>query len=392
MRGGWFGISFLASISVLIWGRLGMGQAAGTQPEAVTTETQASSAEVQRWLAAEDPRLVAWGAYFAGKSGDEARATEMLRLVERWPGRTDRDSTGPWESAMSMTAILDAFLEMHEAVPADGLVKVAREFPVQAAVLVTRLPAAEATPVLLDWYRESGNIGQDGALDGDLVRVAAMMLVKAPPPGFAASMLEGMEVRLQVWVTDPGKWLSGGSTGGSACGDGEMGKPPEGWPPLYEYGWEENAPNRKSSAPADPVLVEAGGDRITYRRRLAYEGFSSCYGVRMLNAETRRHLVAEMAGVGPDGLGWNMQNQASVGWRDAAQFQRNFYAVVNAEEGKLRATVDGLVARGAMTKAEAKSSRPRLSVMVTDSRTLGVGALPALVSDDVRTTIVYATE
>jgi hypothetical protein len=273
-----------------------------------------------------------------------------------------------------MAEVLDALIERKGDVSLQGLAAIAKSFPTQTAILASRKPIAESAPLLLQWYG-------DGAGDtrGGLQRIAAMMLSKAPPPGFAAGVLAASVEHLTILVVDHGR---GGSGFGSGCGDAPGSGTLSGWPPIAGYRMEENRPDS-----TDPLLIEAGGDRITWRREAESGGWGSCFGVSSLNDWTRHHLLAQMAGVDKKDMPWKAVDSATIRWQGSDAFLQELRDQVAAQEAKLHETVEALFQKGFLTAGEVDSVRPKLSVTVMDARETKSPALPQWEANDARTII-----
>jgi hypothetical protein len=314
-------------------------------------KAQATSANIQMWLESKDPRLIAWGAYFARENNDTAALELAAQLIEKSPqqgGLDPRSTSSPQHDAVS--EILDALIQQNVSVSADNLGYLTTAFPPQAAILVSRLPATETSSILMQWYQSQENSYR-------LSRVAAMLLSKSPTPEFATSILADSEEQLLVYVTTDRSGFGSGF-GSSSCGDGFGLRGETGWPELFRYGLEEN--NHR----ADPLLVEAGGDRITWTRTPTSRGFGSCYYVRPLSAETRHHLLAEMLGLPNSAMPWPTEQNVTIVWQSKDQFLHDLGAAIEAEDVKLRQTVRDFQARGLITPEEAKTVRPKLSVSI----------------------------
>ena len=366
----------LACMSVVL---LPLAVAGRTQTVEITVDTKVGTGQIQDWLASSDPRLVAWGAYFARENADDAAVTRMLQLVARWPPSDERDPMGRTRMD-SMSAVLDTLVERSEPAPPESLSSIASSFPFQTMILASRLPIAEATPLLLGWY-DNG----DGEDPQRLARVAAMMLAKAPPPGFAASVLAQSRAELYVSVRDEGGY--GAGSGGPACGDGVEVPPVKGWPPMFRYSIEENKMETK-----DPVVIEAGGDRITFNRRLAGSGWGSCFYPRPLTDETRHHLLREMLGVNSGKMQWKVQEYFSIDWENSDQYLKELAARVALEEAEMYETVEALRAEKLLTKSEYDTVRAKLTVVVSDDRKSAHGPLPMLDWRDPHTMITFANQ
>jgi hypothetical protein len=354
--------------------------AGSTQQEDITVDTKTTDKDIQKWLKSNDPRLVAWGAYYARQNADDAAIAPMIQLVENWIPPKQDQGTLERPRIDAMSEVLDALIVRKETVFPEGLSAIAPTFPRQAAILASRLPNAEATPLLLTWYDRRNS--KEGAA---IPRIAAMILSKAPPPGFAASVLTESDEEFEVMVENEQDIGFGHGFGfGNTCGDGFGISPPHGWPPLFDYSLEENAPR-----PHDSVLVKAGGDQITYRRINLSEGSGSCFYPRPLLADTRHHLLAEMLKITEKKMPWQVQQNTWIFWKSREQFTSELKGLVAAEETKFHATAESLYAKSFLTRSEADSVRPRLAVTVIDARKQTSPPLPQLEFSDPRTTITY---
>jgi hypothetical protein len=355
--------------------------AALAQQDEITVDSKPTDAEIRGWLMREDAQLVAWGAYFARERTDDGAVTLLLRQVDRWqPDGATQDRHD------AMSAVLDALIERREVVSPERIGVLAGDFPVQAVILASRLPIAEATPLLLGWYG-------DGEARGDSVlpRMAAMMLAKSPPPGFAGSVLAHSEEELSIAVRDDSEGLGNGGASG-CCGDSLGQLPVKGWPPLFWYGLDENGlvsgPASEHSQSGNVLVIEAGGDRITYRRGRTDQGSGSCNFPHGLDAGTRQHLIAEMLGISVEAMPWRVKESELIRWRSDGQYRSRLEAVVRSHEAQLEGTVAVLVAKGFVTADERIEVRPKLSILIFDERTTHCSTLPGVVLRDQRTAVM----
>jgi len=86
---------------------------------------------------------------------------------------------------------------------------------------------------------------------------------------------------------------------------------------------------------------------------------------------------------------WSVQETITVPWTNDGQFLLDLSKQVYLEEGKLRATVQRLYAKGLLTRSEAESTRPKLWIIAFDDRQPtqpANPALPRLTVQDSRTT------
>ena len=318
---------------------------------------EATSTNIHAWLESKDPRLIAWGAYFARENDDTDALGIVAQLVKRSlsQGGPGLLSGGEPQNA-ALSEVLDALIEKRVLLSAEMLSYVSRTHPIQTIILLSMLPSAERRENLMQWY---GGARSDGPQA--LQRVAAMLLAKSPPPGFAASVLRSSEESLIIHITLPrggGKIGFGSRVIGGLCADYGPPNPLAGWPELFYYRFHEN--DRTS---ADPLLVEAGGDQITWER--APNGrFRSCGEVEGLTQGTRHHLLAEMLGVRDDAMTWPTQRDVTIDRESDDQLNREIGAAVVAEQAILLTSVQHFQSKALITAEEAKTALPKLSVTI----------------------------
>jgi hypothetical protein len=361
--------------------------------------------------------MIAWGAYFASKNEDsmneQAYATLMVNRMARWvPPATDvLDSDDPVRiSRFAMSEILYALIEKDEQVPVLSLEPMVGEFPVEALILAARLPSEQVNPFLQKWYEERNQTRKfasnaEEARQGraaEFALFAGMLLANAPPPGFAATVLGESNEKLSFWVAD-GMWeksiWQGGPSDRCTASDENLfpaGALPEflqRWPPLFQYQLQQN-----TAVAEQPLLVDAGGERISYRRLSKWVRPGDCTAPRILPDDMRHHILAEMLGLSDAEMVWPADQLVIYLQGSKQAFLPALKSQIEAEESKFRATIQALHAKGYLTQSEADMVRPRLSVVVNDVRSTVVmnagqeilpPVLPRLSPGDERVSIVY---
>lgn len=325
---------------------------------ASSMKMQANSVNIQAWLKSKDPRLIAWGAYFARDNNDTAAldlAAQLVKASLTQGGPDLLSPDGPHVEALS--EILDALIQRRVLLSANLLGYVSRSHPIQTIILLSLLPPAEQTGNLMQWYRGARPAGYD-----HLDRVSAMLLSKSPPPGFAANILGDSEERLIVNIvpkSDRGVGIPGGSVSG-ACIDFVTNPPPAKWPEVFSYHLTEN-----DNVGIDPLLVESGGSRINWQRSTLGHGFRTCVGgVRGLTPETRHNLLAGMLGVRDEAMAWPTQKIVNIAKESDEQVQRHIGATILSERAVLLRSVQEFQNMGLITPEEARTILPKLSVTV----------------------------
>lgn len=156
-----------------------------------------------------------------------------------------------------MRRVLDAMITNHGTASVLALQVLAQDFPVEAAILASRLPPDQAQSLFLHWYGLRGKETGDNSDSELLARLAAMLLAKHPPPGFAASVLAEAEESLIVHVKDPGPFgfgLGYGEGGSCDCGSEFSDRS---WPPHVSYHAEVTLRTKTTE-----LLAQAGEERI----------------------------------------------------------------------------------------------------------------------------------
>lgn len=345
---------------------------AQSQAQELTPEAHVTAEQIQRWLFAADPRLIAWGAYFAAQQNDPAGLALLPALLDRAlpvapPSETtDRASLDRYLEAV---ALLHSLISTGNTAPAATLAQLASVFPAQALILAARLPVAERTSLLLRWYDV-----QDQNHYGDLTRTSAMLLAKAPPPGFAARLLTDTTAHLRIAAVANGD--STGLAASGACGDSMSGAPDPTWPPMFRYELQTTRPDSRAK-----LLVQTGDLRVL---SLAVP-FNSGYGHCSDQEPDFHHAVlSQMLGIPEKSMPWQISSFHTVEWVDAAHFTASVQTLVAAERATLDSTATALARKDLITPAE-PAARPTLAVKIDDSRQDKSAPLPALRFEDPRT-------
>lgn len=309
-------------------------------------------------LESKDPRLIAWGAYFARENNDTAALDLAAQLVKKSfeQGGPDLLSPGgPQYHALS--EVLDALIQRRVLLSADMLGYVSRSHPVQTIILLSMLPSAEQTGNLMQWYY--GPRPDDGSNHFD--RVSAMLLSNLPLPASPPTFWR-IRTRASLSTSSPQKTVGvvfGSGSGGGMWGSYGISRLPGGWPDVPSYHLTEN-----DNAGIDPLLVESVADRISWQRSTPGHGFRLCGGVRGLTPETRHHLLAEMLGQRDEAMSWPTQKVVNIAKESDEQVQRDIGATIQAEQAILLKSVQDFQTRGLITPEEARTVLPKLSVTI----------------------------
>lgn len=341
------------------------------QQPVIAADTPVDTSTLHQWLHSGDPRLIAWAADFARRNHDATILAEMPDWLEHWP-MLPPFRPPEWESRrqnwLATATVLDALIQDNASVPLSAVNTVAVEFPIHAAVLISRRSLTETRPVLEQWARGAGAHANNQRL---LARVALMMLAKDPGPstgfwyedafqplGFVGSVVDSSQVKLQITVNSSG--VAPGLLGGAACGDSMARKPDPGWPAVYDYLVQE------PPAVGGVTIVDLNGDRLSaWRYESNGAGQSGCHGTGWLDAHYIFHeLIAFWLGVKPQDMTWWPVQNFGIKWTSKAAYQQQVGEIIESEREKLRATVATLQQRGFLTADKGAVVMPKIVVTV----------------------------
>ena len=344
---------------------------AGAQTHS-TAHKLPSEATIENWLLSDGSRLVAWGAHDVLASRNEALTADLLRLAREWqpliPESATDGSTQLSKEQLNkrdaMAAVLDVLIQMDVPVPGDTLRTLAPDFPVATAILLSRMSTEDSEPLALDFYHSPPPLGYE------LQYASAAMLAQHPPSGFPRDLMAGITVRADVFVIlpdAPGFGLGGGSCG--ACFK-QPNLQRSNWPSIGQYSLSNEKEDRS-------VLLVSGIDAI-YVKRYESESYLNPCGGPSLGPYERQRLIAEMLGVSPDAISWNIYPTTTIPFYSDEQFGRELLQFVDQEEQKYRQTAIALVDRGLMTSAEVEQSAPKLEIYTNDMRGENASPMPTI--------------
>ncbi len=350
------------SISCLAAVLGGMGSAQTAYPTAGMTAKKT----IESRLRSGDARLEAWGAHDALAADDRTLIPDLVELADKWePLARETPSTDlpdgltqeQQDDRDAMASVLDALIQMRGSLSADTLRNLAPDFGNDVAILLSRLPAEEASPLALELYHSPPEHSRN------LQYVSASLLALHPVPGFAADLLSNIAVWARVVAVLPGTATGfGGSYGTCATRAPAV---HEGWPAIGQYALskEKGADSWQIVAGIDPIYAR----RELYTRYLVEDPCATHTGMN-LGAEQRLRLIAEMLKVAPDAIGWKTSPSIDIGYESAQQFEQSVRAFIAEQQGKQRATLAALAERDLATADEAEQSLPLLEIHLFDMR------------------------
>lgn len=340
--------------------------------------TSPTDMEVRRWLQSDDPRLTAWGAHAVIEQKRSALLTDLERVLGAWEQSRGKKS---WDldHLNAVGALLDAVIQMNGALSADVIQRAMDgdrygylETPL--ILLLLRLPATEAKPV---WEKVifTGDIG------GGAARVAADVLSRNPPPGFAARLVGSLEEFGQVTVADPDvKWGRANSPwGGLGCSG--LNAPNTDWPKIGAYALLDT-PTKSGSA----LLIDGIDPIYVTRLVVTIDQFSqvhrcSSYGLTeftRLTEERRLRIVGRLLDGSAGQMPLNLRPDLTIEFRNVKTYRAQVDAFVQKQLAQFASVTQQLAQRGLMTDDEYRTTTLHLQIAISDLRKLRNPPLPTL--------------
>lgn len=360
---------------------------------AQTSPISATPHEIAQWLRSGDPRMVAWGAYFAAKTADVEELPVLASLAENYRALPPQEVDGKGRPIFrlpeqeqyfdSMQAVLDSLIQLHGTVAYDGVMAILSDFPAQALTLFATMPEPErshhAAAVYATRDRSEEPYDWQHLAHQQMVHMAAAILSLKPPPGFTGTLLNETTVTLKISVRDDDD-VREGAFPGSLCIHAREPTAHPGWPQPYTYIVEERW---KDQNPAEGILIP-GEPAITTRRD---RDNSSCSIITGLTSVQRLRVAEEEAAFPPSAMGSGVLQYDTLHYPGAVNYPAAVAALIDRHKQSLRTLVSALVQKSHLTPAEAAATMPAFSVEILDERLDKMKSLPLLPSLGTRVSV-----
>lgn len=343
-----------------------------------TLTSTPTDAQIREWLRSNDPRLIAWGAHAILEQRKREHLPELVQIISRWEQAHPQSQ---WDSAHldALIAMLDAVVQLDgRMTPADIRQALARDGNSQLEqpllVLLVRLPAAEARPV---WQSImfSSNIYSAAA------RLAADVLSKNPPPGFAATLLDKLTEFAEVTVTDPDARWGHGPVGSWPTGCITVQPTREDWPNIGVYVLSDSPAKSGSTLlvdEIDPVYVTRLQMSVDELRQGYWCSGHTVPIFTYLTEERRVKIIGRLIGANSDEMPITVETHLSIDFLDVKAYQAQVDALVHRQSAQYTSVLGQLCARGLMTADERSTTVLRMQVDVSDLRKSDQPPLPTL--------------
>ncbi|MGC1383802.1 MAG: hypothetical protein WA823_08490 [Candidatus Acidiferrales bacterium] len=87
-----------------------------------------------------------------------------------------------------------------------------------------------------------------------------------------------------------------------------------------------------------------------------------------LTDERQRRLIAEMTGVKPEEIPWEVDATQTIEFKSQAQFQKELLAFIGKVQEKQRRTATALADHGLITPGDVSEALPEFEVFIDDQR------------------------
>lgn len=317
------------------------------------------------WLNSADPRVEAWGAYLVLRDQRTDAIPVLLSMLEAYPVIPQEASQLEVDRHDAMLGVLDALIQFDAPVPAADAQRIYPEFPVQSLVLLAR-SQEDTADALLDIFRNEQRWQAAWLAVGNLLSARRAA-------GFAAAVIEGMTVHLQVIVTEP--QTGGGFGGGSFCCAGGSTNPKAGWPPLGVYSFGGCGADAQTGA----TLLAGGADPAYYDRVVtaAYRA-SGASGCCHLDQDlVREHYLTGLLSATPGEPGVRAHVWHTIVWQGPDAYRGEIETIIADQQRVFEETARRLIG-GGLLSGDDRALRPALQIFVMDQRASRQPSLPVL--------------
>jgi TonB family protein len=335
----------------------------GAQPSQTFGE---ATAAVNRLLQSSDVKDVAWGAFTASQYHVVSAVPVLTAALGRELG-PDADARRAAE-----LAILDALVQLDAHVPVEALRPSLDRWPIPTLILLGS-SIGDRDALLLERFSTT---------NGFEWQAIANLLLKSKPPGFAFRLLEGLRLRLTIYVTDdPSRGFGSGL--GSGIENSGLGRGSEnganyvlsvpGFPPLAVYQFVLAGPGA--------TVLSIGPQTVYYARRMRSPAVlppltrstlakpNDFDRVQYVNALVRERVETVPL---PD------QTSVTVVWTNPQAFRQDIPAHRKRVEDLYHNIVSGLVLSKRLTEDESRTLTPNITIAIEDKRSDKAELLPAI--------------
>lgn len=329
---------------------------ARTRIEALRAE---QAALVRPLLLGGEDRQIAWGATWARELSLTELVPELLQLLA--DGARDEEAVGYY----GMLCVFDALLHLDAAGQVEpGVLRPFLErrhgFGADHRAAATTLALRAGNPhVLLDLFDVLDR--DDQGWHPGWLALGNTLAGRRTPPGFAARVLAGIVIEVEITVREPGLLRGRGSSrtliGGA--GDGRLPQR-EGYPRMWRY--------ELTTIPrAGRELLADGPTPVYLGRREALRGFGTVRS-SIDRPEERIAWVAEMLRTEPEHLELKRRYGPVVPWTTPEDYLARVQVVEREIRAHFAETVQALLEAGHLASHETRGLEPVLEVSVCDDR------------------------
>ena len=321
------------------------------------------SARVVSLLRSNTPIGVAWGAFEAATFQITEAVPAMIAALESLPRGTQH------ERDYAAAALLDALIQIRPVpgvppgppAPASVVAPYLDRWPIQTLVLLGR-SGPEGDPIVVNLFESLPRKRNDSSLSpGEMWFALANLLAHRSPPGFAATLLEGIELELVVTVSDNGDDGIDSVLGGGISGTDGVAQKPPGFPPHAVYRWDSQ---RVGSS-----ILSTGIRTLYYTRDVsALMQFPVSYpsGPAPTVNDRFAYLSAILGGTYHPTLEARMWH--SVKWSNGVTYRTNVADKQRAIKREYDNLIKRLVSDGHLSADEAAALPLQLTTTVKDER------------------------
>lgn len=306
--------------------------------------------QVEQLLRSPLPKDQAWGAYLVGELNLHDLLPELIEFIE-----SGRSFGFEGDREYALRAAVDSLIRIGATPPPGLLDQYGELIRTEAILLFQRDPDQHGTTVVA-WLHQEGDFAHRRAL--------AALALRANAPGFAAWVLEDVQISATLRIVNAGIGGGGGGAVSTCTGGCRRRMPvPEGFPLFGVY--------QLSPQPwlGSRVLIH-GSQPIYYDRVLATHDSTrlDCTGNAPMTVNERFDYIAALTQTSRRTLPLKSSYSGSVVLVGESDLANARHKLRNKIEQDFHSVVETLIATGALASVEASNLSPKISLTVIDQR------------------------
>lgn len=318
-------------------------------------------ASIRQQLKSENPREVAWAAYYAGEHRIKECVPDLLKLT------LSRTEIKPTSTGDALSRAVDAALI--EIFPLLSVSEMQRLLDCRKTVLVTVLASKQPDrfeKILLSIY------GRGVEHNRYPTWIAACnLLATIRSKKLVGKLLEEIQVKLILEVCSDSSFHRLSRAGGGACHDGIFINP-TGFPPIVYHSLSLEQMNGGRIVASGPSTVYLCTEKGMAGKNMGF-GYNRYY---FDNKRYQLSVLLQLAGETINETGLSISTRKNIIWSDLDTLRREAFGKLNDIQTRWKAVTDTLLVRGLVSNQAISILPPNLALIIIDRRRKTEPTLP----------------